>query len=276
MGLLDELKQEAEQQEELARREEAELEAQETFYTASLRPVLRRVHQYFEELVGHLNTVERDIRPSYPLAPAGQQPVLLRQGDYLCRADNHDNPRNVLVRTDCVLDRKRQISVVGKAEFLRYSALLEEHKFPHHARKQLDESHDVASAVFELEGPLTVQVRFQANPEERCINLDLLNVELQPLKRYKFGPERFDEAFLERLARVLIREESTLVEVKVSEEIRAELRRKLEEENQRKIRAEAEAAAELEAERQAQEEARLINRARRSVGGSLRKLLSRN
>lgn len=276
MGLLDELKKEAEQKEELARQEDAELQAREAYYCQELRPALHRAHDYFEELVQHLNAVERDIRPDYPLAPAGQPPIELRQGNYLCRADSHDSPRSVLVKTECVLDKKREIRVNGQAEFARYSALLEDHMLPHYTKKQLDESHEVAAGTFILEGPLTVQIRLQANPEERCVNLDLLNVESHPLKRYKFAPERIDEELLDRLARMLVREESTLVEVKVSEEMRAELRRKLEEENRRRAQAEAEAMLYREAERRAEEEARLLNRARRSMSGGIKKIFSRD
>lgn len=276
MGLLDDLKKEAEQKEELARQEDAELQTQEAYYEAELKPAMRRAHEYFEELINHLNTVDREISPGYTLVPAGQQPVSLKQGDYMCRADSHDNPRTLLVKTECAMEARREIIVKGKADFQRYSAMLEEHKFPHYTKKQLDDGHEVASAAFILEGPLTVQIRFQANLEQQCINLDLLNVEATPIKRYRFKPERIDETLLDRLARCLIREESTLVEVKVSDEMRAELRRKLEEENRRKAEAEAAAMAHREAELQAEEEAKLLNRAKRSVTGGIKKMFTKD
>ena len=123
---------------------------------------------------------------------------------------------------------------------------------------------------------MKVQIRLLASPKDACIYVDLLNIEAQPVKRYRLAPEDVDEALLDRLARMLIREEQTLIAVKISDDARAALRRKLEEEKRRKARELADAEAEREAERLAEEEAKLINRARRTVAGSIKKILSRN
>ncbi len=276
MGLLDDLKKEAEKKEELARQQGSEQEAQRAFYTEHLRDLMLRAEKYFSELVEQLNAVSPDVGPDISLAPPGKPAPVLKQGSYLFKADDDDNPMSMVVRTECKLEKKYEYDVRGIAETNRFRTLLGEHKFPCHVRDQLDGNHDLIGGTFIMEGPLTVQIKLQASPEDRCIYIDLLNVDIQPQKRYKLPPEKVNDDLFDRLSRMLIREQSTLVEVKISDEAREELRRKVEEEKLRQAQEEAEARAYREAERLKEEEARLINRAKRSVTEGIKKILSRD
>lgn len=276
MGLLDDLKKEAEAKEEQGRQRDAEAAARDAFYEEQLRPVMQHAHRYLEELAATLNTIEREIPVPYRLDPPEKQKLAMKHGRYVFKGDEYDRPEKLILFCDCVLEERTEFYVTGRTAVSRYAALLEGHKIPHHTKNELDQAHEVANATFALEGPLRVQIRLLASAEDRCIYIDLLNLEAQPTKRYKLAPEKVDEALLDRLARMLIREESVLVEVKISDDTRAELRRKLEEEKRRLAEEQARADAAAEAERQAEEEARLINRAKRSVTDGLKKILSKD
>ena len=65
--------------------------------------------------------------------------------------------------------------------------------------------------------------------------------------------------------KVLVREESKLVEVEVSEDFQSELRRRLEIENRRKEEELAKAYAEIEAEKQAEHEAKPSYKAKKAL-----------
>lgn len=145
--------------------------------------------------------------------------------------------------------------------------MLDSYKFTHHCKNQLDQRHTVTSATFILEGPMKVHIRILAHPADRCVYIALQNIEELPFQRYKFSPEKVDAGLLDRLARVLVRKESKLVEVKISDDVRDELRRKLALEKRREGEDLAQAHAYREAERQAEEEAKLINRARQALAG---------
>lgn len=276
MGLLDDLKKQVEEKEQQERQQNAALEAQQAFYETHLREVMRRTHDYFSELVEHLNAVAPEVSPAYSLAPPQEPPISLKQEGYSFRSDSYEKPTNILVNCVCSLEQRCEFYVRSKVAIDNYSALLDSHNFPYYTRNELDERHNVANAIFVLEGPMKVQIRLLASPKDACIYVDLLNIEAQPVKRYKLPPEAVDEALLDRLARMLIREEQTLIAVKISDDARAALRRKLEEEKRRKAQELADAEAEREAERRAEEEAKLINRAKRTVTGSIKKILSRN
>jgi len=279
MGVLDDLKKEAEQKEQGLAAEGAGRASDEAFYAQVLKPAMRRAHDYLNELVQALEKVERSVSAPYRLDPEQKEPFNLPQGRYVFRADDFEQPRKLIVATECKLDRRREYLVRGRGAVQRYAARLQEHQFPHYTKDELDQAHQVVNATFILEGPLKVQIRLLASPEDRCIYVDLLNVETLPIKRYKLPPEKLDEALLDRLARMLMREESVLIEVKVSDDTRQQLRQKLEEERRRQAEEQAKIDALAAAEQAAEEEARLINRARKSVkglAGGLRKKLTKD
>ena len=112
---------------------------------------------------------------------------------------------------------------------------------------------------------MPVHIRIEANPADQCIYVHLRNLEPQPYKRYKFSAEKLDATVLERIAKVLIREEPQLVEVEVSDDFRSDLRRRLEIENRRKEEELAKALAEIEAEKQAALEAKPSFKAKKAL-----------
>ena len=265
MGLLDDLQVEVKKIRADEFRQNAELGAQEEFYSVHLRPVMLRVYQYLSDIVDNLSIIVPDISPSYPLNPLLKEGVALKQGDYKFSFDNSKTPHQIDIRCSCTLERPQEFHVPTKDAALRYAELLESHKFPHHRKDHRDRKHNIRGATFILEGPMKVHMRIHARAADKCIYIDLRNLEDQPLKRYKFPPEKVDDELLERLARLLIREESRLVEVSIDDDYREELRRRIELDKRRDEEALAEAYAHMEAENQAEKDARLTNRAKRAV-----------
>jgi hypothetical protein len=268
MGLLDDLKTEVKKIKNEELQQDAELEAQEEFYNTHLRPVMLRANSYFAEIVDNLNTVAPEIYPAYQLDPLQQREITLNQGSYLYRADHVENPRRIDMSCNCTLVDAQEFYVRSKDAVDKYAALLDSYKFPYHSKNELDTRHEVINATFILEGPMKVLVRIQADAVDRCVYIDLQNIEDLPFKRYKFLPDKVDDELLDRLARLLVRKESKLVEVKLSDDVRDEFRRQLEQEKRRNEEELAEAHAYREAERLAEEEAKLINRAKRAVAGA--------
>ncbi len=272
MGLLDDLQQEVEIIREEEFKSSAELEAREEFYTLNLKPVMLRVYDFLSELVENLNIIDRDITPFYPFDPSLPQGLALKQSDYEFDFDNRKTPRQIDVRCLCSLDAIHEFHLPTKDAVLKHTELLEDYAFQFHRKDFRDKQHCVRSANFSLEGPLRIQVRILAHAEDRCIYVYLRNLEDIPLKRYKFSPEQFSDDLLERMGRLLIREESTLVKVEVSDDLRQELRGKIESDKRRNEAELAEAFADLEAEKLSQENSKIVNRGKQAVARSTDKL----
>jgi hypothetical protein len=266
MGLLDDLQVEVKHIRAAELDQNAELEAQKEFYSVHLRPAMLRAYEYCSELVESLNVIASDIKVSYPLNPSLKNGVSLQQSDYKFSSDCGKSPRQVDILCSCNLEHRQEFYVRTEEAAEKLSDLLESFKFPYHRKNTLDKRYNIRGANFILEGPMKVHIRILAHAADRCVYIGLRNLEDQPIKRYKFAPEKLSNESLERLARLLIREELFLVEAKqVPDDVRDELRRQVELDKIREEEDLAQAHADLEAERLAEKEAKLVNRIRRKV-----------
>lgn len=265
MGLLDELQTEVKRLKEDELKQDSELRAQEEFYSTQLKPVMVLAYNYLSEIIENLKIVTPDIRPGYPFNPLEEQAVILHQSDYEFDFDSVSSPRQLNIYCTCKLDKPIEFHVPTKESVLKYSGLLESYGFPFHCKNHLDKLYDIRGGTFFLEGPINVHIQILAHPADRCIYIVLRNLEDRPGKRYKFSPDTLNMELLERLARLLIREESSLVEVQVCSDVRDELRRQVEKDKRRREEDLAQAYIQLEAEKLAEEEARLVNRTKRAM-----------
>ncbi len=264
MSLLDELREKAEQikAEELAQQESQR--ALENYYQTSLKPAMLEAYRYLSELVNHLHVVRPEIHATYPLNPLQPEGTRLLQSDYRFEYDDPKQPRQLDILCQCALDSLVEFELNGQKAAEQHTALLDRYKFFYHRYERRDARHEVVGARFTLEGPMRVQIRILADPDDRCIHVLLRNIETEPVRRYRFSPEQLDHHRLERLGRVLLREEPALVQVEVSPAVRQQLRARLEED----ARIKAEALEQIHAEdRSAGADARkgVTDRARRLV-----------
>jgi len=266
MGLLDDLQVEVKTIRAAELDQNNELKAQEEFYSVHLMPTMLRAYDYFFEVVESLNVIASDIKVSYPLNPSLKDGVTLHQSDYKFSSDCGKTPHQIDILCSCTLEHHQEFYVGTEEAAQNLSDLLESFRFPYHRRNKLDKLYNIRGANFILEGPLKVHIRLLAHAADRCVYISMRNLEDQAIKRYKFAPEEISTELLERLARMLIREELFLVEVKqVPDDVRDELRRQVELDKTREEEDLAQAQAALEAERLAAKEARLVNRIRRKV-----------
>ena len=266
MGILDDLNIKVEEIREEQLKRDLELEVQEKYYREQLRPLMLQAHRFLSDIVHKLNIIQPEIRPSYPLNPLTKELVTFDQSDHRIDSDGETNPYQIDVTCSCTLDQQQEFYVPGKDAALNYAELLHSYNFYHHRKNRLDSRFDMCGATFFLEGPMHARIRILANATDRCMQIILQNFEDLPIKRYKFSPDKFTPDLLERLARLLVREEMLLVEVAISHDYRDQLRRQLEEEKQHKEEDLATAFAELESQRaEERENAKLLNRAKRRV-----------
>lgn len=230
MSLLDKLDLEVERIESDRRDRENALNEQEIYYQTHLKPIMVKAHTYFSELVDKLKVVNPEIRPTYPLITKTRSNVTFDQSNYRYYSDDAENPGKVDILCDCCLTNPLEFSHSSQAAVLRQSELLNNYNVPHHQKNTLDSFYEIRAATFILEGPLTVQIRIRACAVDKCIYITLKNLEDRPLRRYTFAPESIDQALFERLAKVLIREEEKLVDMKVDAALRKNLQDQIERE----------------------------------------------
>lgn len=267
MALLDDLKKQAKEL-HATREQEAALQAErEAFYRERMRPAIRAAMDYLDELIRTVNYVSPEKTVHYPLVPNPDQTLALTQQGYWLTVDSSENPRQLDIRFQAALPAPASFQVKGRNQVQAYADRLDRYGFNYHlqdSRYNLDESE---RATFILEGPLHIAVTLFADIEQQNIRITLRNLPDAGLQRHRFATEQLDTDLLDRLGRVILREEKYLVDpASVPEETLAALRQKIEDE--KRIAREKDARAEAEPVREPR-----LTKALRSVRTRVDKML---
>jgi hypothetical protein len=224
-----------------------------------------RINEYFLEIIESLGVIKPKISPRYPFNPESSMGVALRQSDYHYNYDSVKAPRQIDITCECHLEKPTEFYVPTKLKVEEYALVLNGYNFAYHQKNRLDKFYDIRGATFILEGPLKVHIRIAASATDRCVFVHLRNIENEQAKKYRFAPADLTDEVLERLARVLLREESKLAEVSISDDFRLNLQQKLEEDRLRVEKDVVEGLAHIESERLAEQEAKLVNRTKNII-----------
>jgi hypothetical protein len=265
MSLLDDLQSQVAEKKanELALLEEQQ--AQEEFYALKLRPAMIQAREYFDEVVTNLKVIGPDIQCKYPLDPESMAGITFRQSDYEFFYDEASNPRLLDISCICRLKRAAEFYVPTKEKVEKYAELLNSYGLSFHQKNRLDDHYNIRGATFFLDEVLPAKISIQSHPADRCVYVYLQNFEKEPLKRYSFNPEQLTIELLEKIARILLREETELVKVTVSDHFREQLQQQVRSERLKKEQEVAQGSAYLDSLKRAEEEARLVSRAKNAL-----------
>ncbi len=260
MSLLDNLRNEVEIKESEHAAHMAEREAQQRYYDERLKQPMLQALTYFAEVVKNLKFLDMVTPVGLPIAPDGKSLVAMEQSGYEFIYDDAKNPLRMDIVCECLVSDYQRFFVSNLDKVERYTEFLDGMNLAYHRKTELDSKYDIRNAVFELEGPLKVGVTIKASPSDRAIYVYLRNLEAESEKKYQFSPEKLDADLLERLGRVLLRKEDTLVNIELPEEIRNELAmqveaEKIERDTQLKV-----AFEEMRIEREAEAEAKMFSK----------------
>lgn len=272
MSLLADLQSQAAEKraDELALREEQQ--AQEEFYASKLRPAMIQAREYFDEVVANLRVIGPDIKCKYPLNPESSQGITFHQSDYDFFYDEASNPTQLTIGCICRINRAADFYVPTKARVEKYAELLNSYGLTYHQKNRLDDHYNIRGATFFLDEVLPAKIIIQSHPADRCVYVYLKNFEKAPLKKYSFSPEKLTMELLERIARMLLREETELVKVTVADHFREKLQQQVQSERLKKEREVAQGLAYLDSSKRAEQESRLINRAKSALLARTRKM----
>jgi len=266
MGILDDLKSQAEQKNKPAGEQLSAADAEE-FYRAHIKQRMLMANDFLTQLVNQLNEIKLVIKAEYPFKPEGKTVTLLQQG-YKAYSDHITDPRQITLGFTCILANPSTYDVRGRAPALAQGELLERYQFKYEKLEARDQNRMVIGARFKLQGPLQVRCVLQFDEAKQIIKLLLTNIVGPGTSQYNLKPEQLDEAFLDRLGKYLLRKEANLFQEEISDYAKALLRTKLQQEQQQR---EAELRA-VEEQRKAEEAVRKQN----STTGQLKKAVSQS
>ena len=244
MGLLDELKQEAEiKRAEAARVAEAE-QARLRDFQERIHPRVVRLFTFLSELAEHLNFIAKPVRVSYPIKTYAVLRDLVQQ-DYKIRSDSMEAMREIDFSFDCVGEERVEFEVENKLYIERLEEYLSSARLNFTCHKSKDNRHNVTSARFRVDAHVPVRFEFKVDVDAGVIRLVMRNYHGLHVDHFSIDPEHIDQDYLDELGKFILRQESQLFRLEMSEEERQQLRRRLEAE--KKGRASGPARAEKKA-----------------------------
>lgn len=251
MGLLDDLRNQAEGRRAQEEHAAEEQQRREAIYRDEMQPRLGAAYQYFHELAQHLNYVQPEILVEYPLYSTGDS-ARLRQGEYSVATDSSTDLKRVEITFHCAPDSPIEFDVAGKDAVLSQSDRLDRYFINYKRRDQKDTSLDLEAARFRIEGPLPVKIIFEADIPQSVIHLVVRNFTDPGSSNYSLQPADLDDRFLDRLGKFLLRKETVLFDRnEMPEEALLALRQRLQEEKAQRDQELRVAEAALRAEEEA-------------------------
>ena len=268
MGLLDELRNQAEGRRQQEEDQAAEQARREAIYREEIQPRMAKAYQYFHELVQHLNYVQPEVLVDYPLRIEGSRTVL-RQGEYAVASDSSQELKRIVISFQCALTSPVEFEVSGKDAVLAQSDRLDRYGMHYSRRDQKNTSLDLEAARFTLAGPLPVRIILEADIPQSVIHVQLRNFLDPDSSNYSLQPADCDEHFLDRLGAFLLRKETVLFDSnEMPEEALQALRRRIQEEKvlrDQELRAVEESLRAEEEARRARSRAELLKQAMRKT-----------
>lgn len=235
MGILDELKREAEEARKA--REEAETRQNDRGLNreAQASECMLKIHRYLLELVEHLKQVDWEILTSYRLPIIGQVDKL-RQGNYLILIDHVLHPRKITLRFDCSLQDERKFRVTPRQAADEFCQFLFEQQVRFLDWPLRDEQHEITGLMVQAKLRIMVSFLFEVDEENACIRLTTHNFEGVEQRRFKIPFQQVDEQWLDGLGRFLLRKAGHRMDsLDIPDELRQRLRQRLEAERSQRL-----------------------------------------
>jgi molecular chaperone DnaK (HSP70) len=273
MGLLDDLRIQAQDRREQEEADAAVSAQREQFYREEIQPRMTKAYQFFIELVEHLNYIKPDTRVNYPLFADGT-PVALLQGEYTVVIDSSQALKRIDINFQGVVEKSIEFEMFGRDAILRHADRLDSYYIKYERKDRKDTNLELFAAKFKIDGPLPLKIVINADVQNGVIQVVLRNFSDPGVNRYSVPAQDFDDAFLDRLGQFMLRKTDTLFDVDLTMDNAAKeaIRRKLQEEAALRAQELREAEERLKAE----EAERLANSKKEQLKNTVLKTVDEN
>ncbi len=256
MGVIDELKREAERRKQKLSEEEAgKVRKEETFQNA-IRPAMQAVLRYLREMTEHLNFLKPDVGIGYTLPGFGEVGNLVQE-DYRMAVDSAEQPGFVKLWFTCRSPDDLVFTVTPSAKARDTRRFLQDLRLVFAEWPLRDASNDVVGLGFEVKFSVPVVFLFQADMENEVITMQVTNFKGLNTQRDSFPPNTVNDKWLEDLGNYILGRNVNLRALHISDQERQQIRQRLQISNAERKR-ELELALQREYMEKEDQESRLL------------------
>ncbi|MFK5892432.1 MAG: hypothetical protein QM504_04330 [Pseudomonadota bacterium] len=231
MGILNELRDEAERKKILDQQSEITADNLADNYQQNILPKMQMIFNFFKEIVEHLQFIQE---PISVINYSNKYPDLgkLIQQDYKLSTDKHggmshyNELMDINVRFYCMGDESMELELKSQPEIEQQINFLTAKKISFEWSRQ----HDAVTgsyAIFIIEKKIPVKINFHVDYENSRINLEIFNHHNFGHIKRSYMPDEINDALLDQLAKFLLRKDNDFIKIEMSEKDREALRENL-------------------------------------------------
>lgn len=231
MGILNELRDEAERKKIIDQQQVISAEKLAENYQQNLLPKMQMIFNFFKEIVEHLQFIQEPIKVIDYSNKYTELDELI-QKDYKLSTDKHggishyNELREVKIRFYCFAEGSMELVIKNQAEIEQQINFLTAKKVPFEWSRHHSTATD-SFATFSIEKRIPVNITFQVDFKNSQIKLEIFNHHnFGHIKRY-YKPDEINDAFLDQLAKFLLRKDNDFIEIEMSEQEREALKENL-------------------------------------------------
>ncbi len=199
MGVLDELKREAEALEARKARENALNKERQARIESKLRPCMASLYKYFEEFKRHLELVNPKIVADYDVRELG--PLTgLHQGNYALITENPQRIEKFSFRCVCAKDGVVELKRADRASRVQYEEYLGQHGLK---AKIVDVSH--GGAVFHVAAAVPASIDVELDFEDAKVVVRTRNLPRLGQNLFRLPPAEITDSLMDELAKAILR-----------------------------------------------------------------------
>ncbi len=230
MGILDDLRDEASQQQSDQQQDNSLQEQLEHNYQVLILPKMQQIFAYFKELVDYLNVIKTPVAIAhycnrYP--DFGQ----LQQLNYRLSTDKHggmshfDKMMDVYLRFNCLSEENEDYIHLAnhKIEADQEKEFLMTHKIPFKIEQHLGDTKNGALS-FRITRKIPVLFNFSVDYDNSRILLNIQNHEDFELRSQIVEPADINEAYLDKLARYILRKDQDFLRMEIDDVAKQKIR----------------------------------------------------
>lgn len=272
MGILDELRKEANEKKQLQESRKIARQQQDAAYLTRVLPAMQNIFNYLQETLEYLRVVDEVVEiPNY----SDRYPQLgrLYQCDYKINTDgfsglaDFNRMMQINLTFFCSNEGRFSYQIENKASIEQEVAFLHSKSVPFEW-KYVKGKEQKQTAAITITRKIPVRFRFEVDYEQSVITILINNHEDFAVYKKSFQPEQIDEAFLDKLVRYLLRRDSEFIRLEISASKKRKIRRTLEQIQREEALIKEQIKRETQAEHQAAEKKR--------ISGRLKALLTRD
>lgn len=225
MALLDDLKQEAERIRREGVSSKSLQEIQQDFYEDKIKPTLKSIYTYLNELREQIHVIKPEILATYNIPGIG--PVKTVAKDYVVQIDSSNQVTQVSFRCTAAVTELQRGNIGDENTANKLRNVLNQIKQPFSEWAVKGFSGSVVSTRFEFILNIPISVFFLADIPNQSIQMISANFENFKTWQHRVKPDKIDDVWLDKLGLYLLRRGPDPSALILSEEEREKIRRHL-------------------------------------------------